>query len=358
MSPRERPVVLMSTRRPTPEDNPYLRELVEQVSADADVRFLSARTALFSRPDVFHVHWPHQLYRAASRPKALVKALLSRMLLARLRRRGTPVVLTVHNRASHEPENARERRMLRTLDRAVTLRILLNEDAGNPPDGVVVLHPDYRRWLAGLDIDVAALERATPVTRDVLLFGMLRPYKGIESLLSAAPAAPATLTIAGPATDPDYVQRLQAQAPASVAFDVRRLDDAELVRAILAHRLVCLPYPDLYNSGALLYALSVGRPVVVPRTGATAALAAEVGPGWLSLYDGALSAGVVATALARAREKRPPVDLSRRDSTHAARLHVALYRALAALPAGAAPEAARAAVLADPAFAAHSPRNR
>lgn len=77
--------VLMSTGPLKDDDNPYLQQLVTGLSAYCDVEPLSWRAALFSRPDVFHVHWPEQLYRANGWAKTIVKRVLSAVLLARLR---------------------------------------------------------------------------------------------------------------------------------------------------------------------------------------------------------------------------------------------------------------------------------
>lgn len=345
--------VLWSTGPLKPDDNPYLHQLQESVASDVTVLPLTARTALWARPDVFHVHWPHQLYRAANPLKSLVKTALSTVLLLRLRARRVPVVLTMHNRTSHEREGLLERPVLRLLERSIATRIHLNESAENDDTtGVTILHGDYRAWLRRHG---AAIDTGTP-ERDVLLFGMLRPYKGIEALMDAADAAGASLTVMGRALDPAYGEHLQKHAstrPGTV-IDMRHRSDPTLVAEIRRHRLVCLPYRDMYNSGALLYALSVGRPVLVPRSPANAAIAAEVGAGWVHQYDGDLTADDLRAALSSAPGTAEP-DLRRRGWAETASLHVAAYRALAAGTTQG--PTARDAILRDPAFAAHSSRN-
>lgn len=319
--------ILWSTGPLKDDDNPYLHQLWAGVAEKVTVEPLSAKAAVFGRPDVFHVHWPHQLYRASGALKTLIKRGLSTVLLLRLRARRVPVVLTVHNRASHERERGFEGWMLRLLERMIAVRIYLNAAADNDlSEGVVMLHPDYRDWLR----EHGALGAQIEPDRDVILFGMLRPYKGIESLLDAATQADATLTVTGRALDPEYGWRLEqlfSEAPCAT-LDNRHRDDADLVAEIRRHRLVCLPYPHMYNSGALLYALSVGRPVLAPRSPANEAIAAEVGDDWVLLYDGVLQAEVLADALRRVPQSGEP-DLSRRDwPTHVA-AHLSCYRELA-----------------------------
>jgi len=346
--------VLMSTPPSRPGDNAYLRRLMTGTSADVRVRPLTAGAALRGRPDVFHVHWPHQLYRAATPAKARIKRVLTGLLLRRVRRLGIPVVLTVHNRRSHEEETVGERRILSRLEDLIDVRILLNEEPRDDlDDAVVVLHAHYRDDLGVLPAPAPAPDH------DVLLFGLLRPYKGIERLLSAAEQSGATLTVTGAALYPDYAENLSAAArdiPGARVLIGHR-DAADLTREILAHRLVCLPYPGMYNSGALLHALSAGRPVLAPRTGANEALQREVGPEWLHLYDGPLTGEILAGALA-ARMPEGACPLSRRDPAAGVALHEGIYRSLSEWAASGRVGSARDAVLSDPALRAHSPRNR
>lgn len=349
--------VLMSAGPLKRDDNPYLQQLVIGLREHIDVEPLSWRAALFFRPDIFHVHWPHQLYRANGRAKTMVKRPLSAILLARLRCYGVPVVATVHNVTSHEAERGVERVLLRMLERMVTLRIYLNESEQNDPAyGVVILHGDYRAWLHEHGVDVSPRRPE----RDVILFGWLRRYKAIEHLIAAAREAGATLTVTGQAIEPAYERALRATMtgiPGAI-LDTRYGDDDELTSDILRHRLVCLPYPHMYNSGALLYALSVGRPVLAPRSPSNEAIVREVGEQWLMLYDGPLTAAILRDALSRTPSPGVP-DLSRRDWATGIALHLAGYRALAGAANGERlpPTTARKLLEADPAFAAHSAFN-
>lgn len=347
----------MSTGPLKRDDNPYLHQLVNGLSEQIGVEPLSGRAALFSRPDVFHVHWPSHLYRADGLAKTYVKRFLSALLLARLRARRVPVVLTAHNIASHEGERRVERVLLRVLERMVTIRIYLNESSQNDPTiGVVILHGDYRPWLQQHRIEVSGREPE----RDIILFGWLRRYKGIEHLVAASRDADATLTVTGRAIDSNYERSLAAtiaEAPLAV-LDSRHREDAELTAEVLRHRLVCLPYQHMYNSGALLYALSVGRPVLAPVSPSNEAIAREVGEQWLMLYDGPLTSEVLRDALSRTPPAGSP-DLTRRDWPTGIALHVACYRILSGAARGGRLQSAiaRGLLEADPAFAAHSAFN-
>jgi beta-1,4-mannosyltransferase len=113
----------------------------------------------------------------------------------------------------------------------------------------------------------------------------------------------------------------------------------------------------MHNSGALVYALSVGRPVLARRSPYNDAMARGIGEQWLMLYDGELTAEVLRDALIRTQPAGLP-DLSRWDWSTSIALHVACYRAVAAGKGRRpAPVIVGGLLEADPAFAAHSAFN-
>lgn len=123
------------------------------------------------------------------------------------------------------------------------------------------------------------LEDNNPI---VLMFGLMRPYKGIDILLDAwrgvegqAPIEDAQLWVAGmPKMD---VSALQATAPANVRFEPRFVSDSELPAYFERADLVVLPYLQADQSGVLFTALAFGKPLLLsdvggfPEIGATGA---------------------------------------------------------------------------------------
>lgn len=358
--------MLMSTRPPRATDNPYLLQLYDGVAGKVVVRHFSPRSALRRLPDLIHVHWPHELVRGRTPLRSLVRAAGSAVLLARARRAGVPVVQTVHNTTPHESASRLEQRVLDAFDAMTWLRVYLNESPENDLSrGVVVLHPDYREWLARHGV-VAAPPRTAPGPEgwQLLVFGLLRSYKGIETLTDLVAgqegdATPVHLTVAGRPLDPGYGAELEGRHPGSphISWRFGHLAENELAAAVLATDLVVLPYRRMENSGAALYALSLGRPVLLPWTPPNAALAEEVGPGWVTLFRGELHRPDLDRALDAARAGSP--DLSRRSPDVSGRLHASLYRSLVAYRrAGESADGARESVLRDPEFARHSRLNQ
>jgi beta-1,4-mannosyltransferase len=110
---------------------------------------------------------------------------------------------------------------------------------------------------------------------DDIVFGFvgnLRPYKGLDDLLDAFESITASppdarrrrLLIAGmPAAGPSIETLLEpARAHPDNVVDARRIPAEELSIPLRAGDVVVLPYRASLNSGALLLALSFGRPVI------------------------------------------------------------------------------------------------
>lgn len=324
-------VVLQSIPAPDDTTNPYLVQLFRALPRDVETKYYSLRAALFARYDLFHVHWPEYLLRDPSRPRALFKRLGVCALLLRLWVTATPVVRTLHNLRPHEDGGWMERLLLRGLDRLTTRRIRIN--AADDDDGAAadtILHGHYRDWFAARRVPAAVPGR-------VLYFGLIRPYKGVEALLDAFRGLPGstlagikpTLRIVGNPSTQTMRETVQSACDTDprIGALLRYVDDDVLAREIGEAQLVVLPYRQMLNSGALLLALSLSRPVLAPWSEANARLADEVGRGWVHLYRDELGADTLSTALHALRATPPQgsPDLSRRDWPALGRQHHATY---------------------------------
>jgi len=103
----------------------------------------------------------------------------------------------------------------------------------------------------------------------ILFFGLLRPYKGLDTLLQAFRTVKgAELWIVGnPRMDVEPLRRLAAAAPGRVRFLTRFIEDAEIPRIFRRADLVALPYRDAEQSGVLYTALAFGKPMVLSSVG-------------------------------------------------------------------------------------------
>jgi glycosyltransferase involved in cell wall biosynthesis len=103
----------------------------------------------------------------------------------------------------------------------------------------------------------------------ILFFGLLRPYKGLDTLLTAfRELEGAELWIVGnPRMDVEPLRRLAAEAPGRARFVTRFVDDAEIPAIFRRADLVVLPYRDAEHSGVLYTGLAFGKPLVLSAVG-------------------------------------------------------------------------------------------
>jgi glycosyltransferase involved in cell wall biosynthesis len=130
----------------------------------------------------------------------------------------------------------------------------------------------------------------------VLSFGLLRPYKGIETLLEAfRRVGGAELWIVGnPRMEVGPLRELAAEARGRVRFVTRFVEDAEIPAIFRRADVVALPYLDAEHSGVLYTALAFGRPLVLSAVGGFPEVAATGAARLVPPGD----AGALASALA------------------------------------------------------------
>lgn len=226
--------------------------------------------------------------------------------------RSRPVVLTAHDVLPREPRRGQldgQRRLYDRVDAVVVHsehgRARLRDELGVDPAKLhVIPHGAFEHLTCApreppLAPELAAVEK--PV---VLLFGLMRPYKGIDVALEAwRGIEQAELWIVGrPRMD---IAPLRAAAPPGVRWVPRFVVDAELAAYFRRADLVVLPYRQIDQSGVLFTALAFGKPLLLSAVGGfpevAATGAAELVPaGDAAALHGAL-VRLLADASARAR---------------------------------------------------------
>jgi len=226
------------------------------------------RLCAAERPDVLHLQW-------------LVLPLLDRWALRRIGRHAG-LVLTVHDSiALQGAKNASwaqlwgDRRSRLIFDRYVAhtehtrerLRAIGVEDRKIS----VVPHP----LLPVGDPGAAAAPVAPGEGPEILFFGQIKPYKGVDVLVEAALRLAArgcrfTVTVVGRPYEP--LDALQAKIEAAGAgthfrFDLRHVPDDALAAYLARADLVVFPYRHIDASGALTLAIAAGKPIVATRVG-------------------------------------------------------------------------------------------
>ena len=192
------------------------------------------------------------------------------------------LVFSAHNAVPHEAAGWHQaffRRWYRMLDRIHVFssyaRDRLIADFG-VPEWKLLLTPlgNYEDFVSQHPVDAGAACRASfsipQEARVVLFFGLIRPYKGVDRLLAAfellAKAEEVHLVIAGSAArragaragGGHRAQRRQGAHP----LPAPGFERSRAGRLAADGHIVVFPYQHVYQSGALLLAMSFGKAII------------------------------------------------------------------------------------------------
>ncbi len=281
------------------------------------MRFLAAlpRLAwLASRADVVHTQgW--------ETPQIGVPALLA------LRLSGRPVVQTTHGMFDRATTSRGARHLARRLTARLTDRTIVHTQAdldGLPEDfagrAVVIPHGEY----GGLASSGRAADRerarealGLPAGAAVtLMFGQLRPDKGLDDLVEALGRAQSTHLLVG-GEDLGGLSAVRAELAALGDRAVVRegfLDMDEVAELFAAADTVALPYREASQSGVLLLAYGFSRPVIIYPSGGMLEAVVDGETGWVCTEP---TPAALAEALIAASAAGPAEALRRGERGHA-----------------------------------------
>ena len=267
-----------------------------------------------------------------------------------------PLVLTAHDLLPREPrpgQIAAQRRLYDAVDALVVHseygRGQLVRGLGLDPGRVHVIHHGAFEHLTRLPSQPLASELEQVAGPVVLFFGLLRPYKGVDVLLEAwrdAPAGAELWIVGRPRMD---IAPLRAAAPPGVRFISRYVPDAELASYFWRADVVVLPYSHTERfdqSGVLATALAFAKPVVLSDVGGFGEVAAT-GAGVLVKAGDVASLSAALSRLLGDEAERSRLAQAAREAAagpyswdEAARRTLDVYRGLAGMRDGAAPQSA------------------
>lgn len=190
---------------------------------------------------------------------------------------GPPRAITLHYplpAPSDAAGLASERRILSAFDAVVVHTEggarRVREEVGIPTERVHVIPHGPLDYLTGLPEETPLAPELAAVEGPVILFfGLLRPYKGIDTLLEAfASVEGAELWIAGmPRMSMAPLEELARRAPGRVRFVPRFIPDPEIPALMRRADVLALPYREIEQSGVLHAGLAFGKPMVLGDVG-------------------------------------------------------------------------------------------
>jgi glycosyltransferase involved in cell wall biosynthesis len=246
---------------------------------------------------------------------------------ARILPRRRPRVMTAHYVLPPVPSNrevATARRMFGAMDAVVAHSEhgarRLRDEVGLDPGRVHVIPHGAFDYLTRLPQEKPLpMELERPRGTVILFFGLLRPYKGIDTLLEAFRRIEgAELWIVGnPRMPVEPLKHLADEARGRVRFLTRFVEDAEIPAIFRRADIVALPYRDAEHSGVLYTGLAFGKPLVLSAVGGFPEVAATGAGRLVSPEDPAGLAAALAELVADPGACERLADAARRAATGA-----------------------------------------
>lgn len=244
--------------------------------------FTRALTSSSQRIEIIHLHWLTPYIKGTSLLTRFLYGLKLIFDLTVSRLLGSKLIWTVHNLWPHEQGLSLPDRMVRMClarlsSRTIThshfakSEVVKNYDIA--PDKICVIpHGHYKghyppkkdRVDARLDLSLGTDERI------FLFFGSIRPYKGLEELLTTwrKLRLNATLVVAGQPSTTELAERVfDLSAQQRVKLLLRKIDDSEVSTLFSAADVAVFPFRNTLTSGSVALAMSYNVPVIAPRLG-------------------------------------------------------------------------------------------
>ncbi|WP_077342105.1 glycosyltransferase [Pseudocolwellia agarivorans] len=311
--------VIAWPKRKNENENPYQSLLYSSLELNNDVKVVefSLASYFFTRgKKVLHIHWPDVFLATSQGVVFWIKLLFLWLVFFHAKLFKIPVIWTVHNLKRSEQRNGglmddyfwpRFSQRVDALIYMTKASKARGEEIFNnwkKIPNIVIPHGHYDPVIKKYMKTMPTIKNDKP---HILFFGSIAKYKNAYKLLDAfleLPSGTSILKIKGKmcGTSPDKnlikkLSSLSSEQQNDIIFENRFLDDKELIQAISETELVVFPYSDVLNSGAAIFALSVGRPILASNTSLFRELQSQVGENWVQLIDGELDGNQLSIAI-------------------------------------------------------------
>lgn len=290
------------------DENPY-QDLLSSALSKQGISVIKQKklrifSTLLNRVNVVHLHWLPNISR---KRYATVRMWLFCCRLFVLRCVGVRVVWTLHNLYTHDSGHQDfEKRFVKNVAR-ISTRIIIhsrgaetafNEEFGKKHSHKMVCIPH------GNYISVYPQTISREDSRDrlgirnekvVLFFGNIKPYKGIDFLVNEFRKIDldnVRLLIVGKPDNKNIADEIKnsAKLDPRIQMIFQYIEENDVQLYFNASDIVVFPYRDILTSGAVILAMSFGKPCIVVEKGCMLeTLHAEGGVSYSNEEEGALS---------------------------------------------------------------------
>lgn len=258
---------------------------------------------------ILHLHWLSPYLKGENALVKLIYGLKFLLDVYIVKKNKIKIIWTIHNLTDHnakfpEIEKVIKQFFLYFVDHAIVhseaaKTMVLETYRFNPEKVAVIPHGHYRDvYPEAIAQREARQQLNLPLNFKIFLnFGMIKPYKGIESLLEiwgkyTDISEEAYLLVVGRALDEAYGQKITQQIATikNGKFINEFIPDDQLHLYFSAADVIVLPFNRILTSGSLLLAISYGKPVIAPKCDNLSETLEDAGE---FLYDNASQDGLL-----------------------------------------------------------------
>ncbi len=274
--------------------NPYQKALADSLSKKGTEVSFGVTSYLFSvlksikndwKPDILHLHWIHPFLLASSKGKTIVKSICFIAELVILRIFGIKIIWTVHNIVNHEKKfSSLELFFTKFASRLFNIIITHSQFAKkeakkaynitNNSKIQVIPHGNYINNYKNTIGRIEARNKLKIAKKELLLmyFGVIRPYKGVFELIEAFKRLnilrKKLLIVGKPYNNEiakNILERCNKNENIQIIFEF--IPDDEIQIYMNGADVIVLPYRNILTSGAIILAISFGKPMIAPAIG-------------------------------------------------------------------------------------------
>jgi glycosyltransferase involved in cell wall biosynthesis len=272
--------------------NPYQKELANsllkqgvEVSFGIGFRLFSVLSLVKNHcnTNILHLHWPYLFLMPKNRGKTILKSIIFISELLILKQFGTKIVWTVHNILSHEGKFSSielffKKLLARLCDKIIAhypyAKSEIQRIYGIKDSSIVIIpHGNYIQCYENTINRTQARKRLKINTDLVFLyFGSIKPYKGVLDLINVFKGLPqwqTKLLIVGQPLNDEIADKIREGCSLykNIKLIFGFIPEHEVQIYMNAADIVVLPYRDILTSGAVILAISFGKPVIAPSIG-------------------------------------------------------------------------------------------
>jgi hypothetical protein len=257
--------------------NPYLNDFINALSQNFEFinKYSPSKSGIIDlfkyldKTDIVFLHWIEDL---PDKKGGYLQGILFIILVFLIKIKKIKIFYTLHNKESHYPTNKAFKKVIRKVIHQNADYIIFHSS-----EGLKLTHQIKTtniKYIPHPLKNLSSPEAPTKKEFDIIIWGSIRRYKGIDKFLSFLEERNLlhkySILIVGSIYPSEYEQYLMKFNSEKIRIQNIFVNDNDLNILIAKSSIVLFTYNEssVLSSGALVYSISQGASVIGPKTGA------------------------------------------------------------------------------------------